>query len=382
VIREKGVQGGSCTTSTNLTFLKCDHFCSQELAAFQVKKPAQESDCFNTFLTICVQHAFRDCGRNSTRKLKNNLFILETKSNPAIPLLRKAVGCCASAPLPVINTNMKHKTFLTLIFSTVFFLSSREQEKNAGIPKRAIICLTYDDGLETQLSTVIPQLDSAGFTATFFLNSIQGSSQSDVIGQTPEAVLGWTKAAKKGHELANHTLFHPCPEKLGWQKSIAIETYTVDKIIAEIRTENSILALLDPNRKERSFAFPCNNFLIGDTDYIAILKKQGLVKYARAGGDSTSIISNFKDLNPMKVPSWHVWTGTTLEELISFAKKVKNAGGMGVLQLHGVGGQVFQISSETHRAFLAYLKAHPDEYWVTTFSNAMDFVTKRKLGSR
>src|SRR6195952_1059962 len=168
---------------------------------------------------------------------------------------------------------MRHKTALTVILTTTFFLSSLEQTKRVDSLKRAIICLTYDDGLETQLSTVIPQLDSLGFKATFFLNSIQGSSPSDVIGQTPEAVLGWTKAAKNGHELANHTLFHACPEKLGWQKSISIETYTVDKIITEIKTENFILALLDPNRKERSFAFPCNNFLIGDTDYTTIIKR-------------------------------------------------------------------------------------------------------------
>lgn len=266
---------------------------------------------------------------------------------------------------------MKYKIGLTVILITAFLLPALAQTK------KTIICLTYDDGLETQLSTVIPQLDSVGLKATFFLNSIQGSSQSDVIGQTPEAVLGWTTAAKNGHELANHTLFHACPETKGWQKEFAIERYSVDRIIIEIKTENAILALLDPNRKERSFAFPCNNSLIGDTDYTTIIKKQRLVKYARTGGDSTSIITDFKNLNPMKVPSWHIWTGTTLSELIAFAEKAKNAGGMGVYQFHGVGGQIFQISRQTHKAFLEYLKTHQDDYWVTTFSEAMDFVTKQ-----
>lgn len=79
----------------------------------------------------------------------------------------------------------------------------------------------------------------------------------------------------------------------------------------------------------------------------------------------------------MQVPSWHVWTGTTLEELITFAEKVKKAGGMGVYQFHGVGGQLFKISSETHRLFLNYLKSHQEEYWITTFSEAMEFVTKK-----
>ena len=266
---------------------------------------------------------------------------------------------------------------MTAILITAFSLSSIAQASRGKVSKKAIICLTYDDGLETQLSTVIPQLDAAGFKATFFLNSIQGSSPSDIIGQTPEAVLGWTGAAKNGHELANHTLFHPCPEKLGWAKTVAIDNYTVDKIITEIRTQNTILSLLDPKRKARSFAFPCNNVLIRDTDYSKAIKDQRLITFGRAGGDSNSIITDFKHLNTMQVPSWHVWTGTTLQQLIAFAEKVKKAGGMGVYQFHGVGGQIFQISRETHSAFLDYLKAHQDDYWVTTFSNAMEFVTKQ-----
>jgi peptidoglycan/xylan/chitin deacetylase (PgdA/CDA1 family) len=243
-------------------------------------------------------------------------------------------------------------------------------------PNRAIICLTYDDGLETQLSTVIPQLDSAGFKATFFLNSIHGSSQSEMIGQTPEAVLGWTNAAKNGHELGNHTVFHPCPEKVGWAKALAIDGYTMDKIIQEIITQNSFLSLLDPKRKTRSFAFPCNNVLVAGIDYSKIIKEKGLVKFARAGGDSNSVITNPRSLNTMQVPSWHVWTGTTLQELVAFAEKVKKAGGMGIYQFHGVGGQIFKISRETHKAFLEYLKMHHQDYWVTTFSEAMEFVTK------
>jgi peptidoglycan/xylan/chitin deacetylase (PgdA/CDA1 family) len=272
---------------------------------------------------------------------------------------------------------MSYKTGLTVILATVFFLSSMAQTKKPNSPKRAIICLTYDDGLATQLSTVIPQLDSAGLKATFFLNSIQGSSQSNVIGQTPEAVLGWSSAARNGHELANHTLFHACPEKLGWDKAVSIENYTIDKIIKEIETENTILSLLDPQRKTRSFAFPCNNVFIAGTDYSKIIKDKGFVTFGRTGGDSNSIITDFKHLNTMQVPSWHVWTGTTLNELIAFAEKTKKAGGMGVYQFHGVGGQIFEISSEAHKAFLQYLKTHQGEYWVTTFSEAMEFITKQ-----
>jgi sialate O-acetylesterase len=68
---------------------------------------------------------------------------------------------------------------VTVAFAvTIFFSSTLAQTKKIHNPKRAIICLTYDDGLETQLTIALPQLDSMGFKATFFLPSIQGSSQS------------------------------------------------------------------------------------------------------------------------------------------------------------------------------------------------------------
>ncbi len=266
-----------------------------------------------------------------------------------------------------------YKLLLTTILLPFVILHTSAQ--NVHNTKKAIICLTYDDGLQSHLNTVIPQLDSLGLKATFFLNSIQGSSEE--IGEASPATTGWTNAAIRGHELANHTLFHACPEKLGWQKAFAIETYTVDKIITEIKTENVILSLLDPKRKERAFAFPCNNFLVNDTDYTTIIKKQGLVKYGRAGGDRNSFVSNFKTINIMKMPSWMVEENSSVAELIAFAEKVKKVGGIGIYQIHGVGAEFFRISKETHKSFLDYLKIHQDEYWVTTFSEAMDFITSK-----
>lgn len=274
---------------------------------------------------------------------------------------------------------MRYQSTCTTILIFGILFSSIAQTNRAADFRKAIICLTYDDGLETQLSTAIPQLDAVGMKATFFLNSIQGSSRSAEIGHTAEDVLAWTNAAKNGHELGNHTLFHACPESVGWDKSISVETYSIDKLITEIKTQNTILALLDPQRKERAFAFPCNNYLVKGVDYTPLIKKQGLVKYARLGADSNSIITDFKRLNTMKVPSWHVWTGTSLNELIAFAEKVKKGGGMGVYVFHGIGGQIFQISAETHRAFLEYLKRHEESYRVVTFSEAMEYVTKQRV---
>jgi peptidoglycan/xylan/chitin deacetylase (PgdA/CDA1 family) len=62
--------------------------------------------------------------------------------------------------------------------------------------KRAAIVLTYDDAMPSQLAVAIPQLDAAGLKGTFFL---------DADSLTPAEILRWRGAARRGHELGNHS---------------------------------------------------------------------------------------------------------------------------------------------------------------------------------
>src|SRR5690242_15235679 len=103
---------------------------------------------------------------------------------------------------------MRVKIFSSVLL-TFIFVSTFGQITKSKHSRQAIICLTYDDGLLSHLNTVLPQLDSIGLKGTFFLNSIQGSSEA--IGEASPATSGWTQAALHGHELANHTLLHACP---------------------------------------------------------------------------------------------------------------------------------------------------------------------------
>ena len=235
---------------------------------------------------------------------------------------------------------------------------------------QAIICLTYDDGLDSHLKNVIPQLNSFGLKGTFFLNAIRGSSE--VLGQASAAVQGWKRAALGGHELGNHTLFHPCSEKLGWQNDLAIENYTLEDILNEIRITDALLDIIDNKQELRAFAYPCNNVFVDGKDYSVSLRNEKLVRYARIGGDRNSIIKNVNVVDLMHVPSWMVEEGTNLNDLIKFAERAKEVNGMAVFQFHSIDGQLFSISSETHRKFLEYLKKNEQDYDVKTFSAALD----------
>ncbi|AYL94158.1 polysaccharide deacetylase family protein [Mucilaginibacter celer] len=236
--------------------------------------------------------------------------------------------------------------------------------------KKAIIVLTYDDGINSQLNIAIPQLDSAHLTGTFFLTG----------GMSETSIARWRETAKKGYELANHTLYHPClltTVKANPANNSA--AYTPYMMLREINQMNTLLYALDGKTGTRTYAYPCTEEEVGGVNYVDTLRKAGLAKYARIGGGPDAVITDFKNLDPLRVPSFAV-TGNpvTGEALIAFVKKVQQSGGMGVFMFHGVGGDYLITPADAHRQLLAYLKAHRDEIEVTTFMKAMDEVVAAK----
>jgi peptidoglycan/xylan/chitin deacetylase (PgdA/CDA1 family) len=252
---------------------------------------------------------------------------------------------------------MKRLILCFLLFST---LSQAQQKINWPHHKKAVIVLTYDDALNSQLDVAIPQLDSAHLTGTFFL---LGDLNSKTIPK-------WRIVAKKGYELANHTIYHPCSGKN--DNPTASESYTVFTIIREIGTMNDLLFAVD-GQTTRTYAYPCTETSVGGKSYVDSLRKSGLIKYARIGGDKEAVITDFKNLDPLLVPSYGLEQNTTGDKLIAFVKSVEEKGGLGIFMFHGVGGDYITTSAAAHRELLAYLKNQKD-VWVATFQQAMDYV--------
>ncbi|MEP7323253.1 MAG: polysaccharide deacetylase family protein [Saprospiraceae bacterium] len=263
--------------------------------------------------------------------------------------------------------------YIGMIILLIPTLCSMGQSLNKSIlfpgNKKAAICLTYDDGMYSHLSYAIPQLDQAGFKGTFFINSANGQNN----------VAGWMHAAKEGHELGNHSIFHPCPAGMGWPKELETDGYTVEKILNEVKVTDGILRLLDPVKSYRTYGYPCNNVFVGGKSYIEPLKKSKLVKYARGGGpQDKAIVLDYQHLDLMHVPSYIVTEDSEADKLIAVAEKVKLSGGLLVFQFHGVGGQWIKVSNETHIAFLNYLKANEKDIWVAPFKEVIQFIDKNR----
>jgi len=231
--------------------------------------------------------------------------------------------------------------------------------------KKALIILTYDDALNSQLDNALPELDKAGLKATFFLNQFRSVDQID----------RWKKASENGHELANHSVFHPCQSHVyPADPRYQAENYTVSTMIREISVMNQLLYAID-HKAKHTYAYPCGVVIAGSKSYVDSLSKCGFVTYARTVG-SNPIIKDLNKLDPFQVPCQAYNAPPDGLELISFIKQVVDEKAMAVLIFHGVRGDYLQVSNVAHRQMLEYLKSNSKDIWVTTFEKGMEFDMK------
>jgi len=162
---------------------------------------------------------------------------------------------------------MKKRVAFAIAICLLAF-NSNAQTPTIWNGKSCAVVLTYDDGLNIDLTRVIPALDSVGLKGTFYI--------SDYFDGLKDQIFKWRNAAAEGHELGNHTVWHPCeggrPGREFVTPDVDLNNYTVSRMVKEIRTMNNILEAIDGNRG-RTFAYPCGDMKIHDTAYLDGMKK-------------------------------------------------------------------------------------------------------------
>ncbi|BAU53566.1 polysaccharide deacetylase family protein [Mucilaginibacter gotjawali] len=252
---------------------------------------------------------------------------------------------------------------LIIIFLTFTGLAQAQPQIKWPDHKKAVIILTYDDGLYSQLNIAIPQLDSAHLKGTFFLSG----------DLNYETIPRWRKASRKGHELGNHSIYHPCMSAN--DNPVASDHYTPAMILEEIGVMNNFLFAVD-GKSSHTYAYPCTETTVGGKNYVDSLRRSGLIKYARVGGDKDAIITDFKNLDPLLVPSYGLEDNTTADQLITYVKTVQKKGGMGILMFHGIGGDYITTPALSHKKLINYLAKNKKDIWVATFQQVMEYISK------
>ena len=253
------------------------------------------------------------------------------------------------------------------IFSSAIFLAifSFSQDSLHGqdliFPNgaKSAICLTYDDGLPSHVNTVGPALNKYGLKGTFFI-TVNSTSLREEMGK-------WRGLATDGHELANHSVYHPCRNSLpgmDWVRDFYdLDHYTVDQVLAEIQVANGYLQALD-GKKARTYAYPCAHLFAGGVSF-----KDSIAHVATAARGVHDMLVPIKEIDLLNVASYAP-NGASGKDLIAYVQTVIEQKTLGTFCFHGVGAEYLSVSKEAHEELLQWLAQHKGEVWVTTFGEA------------
>ena len=238
---------------------------------------------------------------------------------------------------------------------------------------KAAVVLTYDDAMAGQLDRVIPTLDSLNLKGSFYLTAAFPGFR--------DRVEDWRSAARRGHELGNHTVYHPCDASKPGRDWVAenndLSKYTTAEILQEIDVTNSLLQALD-GQTERTFAYTCGDTATGDGSFKDSLAVRFTAARGTEPGLDTPATADLYDLHT------YVASNNTAEEMIAWVEEAKRQHALVTILFHGVGGgHNINVSNEAHRKLIEYLYRDQDEVWVTTLREmaehlrAQRAVTKR-----
>jgi sialate O-acetylesterase len=260
------------------------------------------------------------------------------------------------------------KKYAIIFIVTFITFNSFAQDETLWHKKKCAVVLTYDDAINQHLDNAIPILDSLKLKATFYVTAFSKSLQT--------RLNEWRKLSKNGHELGNHTLFHPCigGKEREWVKpEYDMNNYTLQRMIDETRMTNIFLQALDGKTK-RTFAFTCGDMKIGDSSFINQMKNDFVA--ARAVRNEMHTIDKIDLYNV----DCYMVNNNTAEEMIGWVKKAVETNSLLVILFHGVGGgNGLNVSLPNHRKFLFYLKQNEKDIWITPMIEVAEYIKKHEL---
>jgi sialate O-acetylesterase len=262
---------------------------------------------------------------------------------------------------------MKCTIAVFIFFATLVSFTNAQTAKTWN-GKQSAVALTYDDAIDIDIDNVAPALDSLGLKGTFY-----------IIGSSPavnKRINAWRSIAAHGHELGNHTSFHPCDGQLPGRSFVKpdndLSKYTLSRMTAETRFTNTLLSSID-GKTERTFAFPCGDKKIGNDYYYDAVKQDFVAARGVHGGLQTIDSVDLADINCYSI------NGQNAEYMISLVKKAKETHTLLVFLFHGVGGgHNLNVDLGEHSKLLHYLKSQEKDVWIAPMVDIAKFIRQHQ----
>ena len=240
--------------------------------------------------------------------------------------------------------------------------ASDSSSKPGVFPDGAVcaVSLTYDDSVPIHHQRVAPLLSSHGLHGTFYL-SIHNLSD-------PEE---WKKVAAHGHELGNHSLFHPCrrepPGNYSWlAEDYDLANYTPGRFRDELALANKVIDMLDGGRP-RTYGNNCTHLTIGRGDKLEPMDPILEKLFVAARGAITS--EPVDPANPVFTRLGHYnGDGKTFEQLRAEIEGARAHGAWIIYMFHGVGKGTHSlfVDDEEHRKLVEWLDQECASIWTAS----------------
>ncbi|WPJ94826.1 polysaccharide deacetylase family protein [Coraliomargarita algicola] len=228
--------------------------------------------------------------------------------------------------------------------------------------QQCAVTLSYDDALPIHHKAVAPFLAAKGVSATFYICASSGFT---------EHTDAWRQVAELGHELGNHTLFHPCRREpatnYDWLAAhYDLCDYTAQRWTDEMRVANCLLRLVD-GEAERTFGNTCCHTTIGrgprEKDLDGLIKRMFV---AGRGPRNEKIVEpstlNFPALGHFS------GDGKTMEDLQQLIEHAIQMNGWIIFMFHGIGENTHKlyIDDDEHAKLIEYLAANSARIWTAS----------------
>lgn len=231
---------------------------------------------------------------------------------------------------------MKHNRSVLLILLLIFTIYDLQAQDSVRFswPEgyRMGLSLTFDDGRSSQVDIGTPLFDKYGVKVTFLVVPISVEGRLEA----------WRKAVATGHEIGNHSIYHPCSGNFDWARTNALENYDLEKMHQELLKANTRLEEL-LNVTPEVFAYPCGQKFVGrgvnTKSYVPVVAQ--LFILGRGWLDEGPNDPGFCDMAQL---TGMEMDGKDFEEILKLIEFSKTSGKWLVLAGHDIGNEGVQTT--------------------------------------
>lgn len=234
--------------------------------------------------------------------------------------------------------------------------------------KKMALSLTFDDARLSQIDTGIPLLDKYGVKATFYISPGSMLKQSDK----------WKMAVLNGHDIGNHSVYHPCSGNFAWSRDKALEEYSLQKMRTELDSASRFInEFLGVNPV--SFAYPCGQTFIGRgagvQSYVPLIAS--MFESGRGWLNEAPNDPEFCDLSQLNGTELD---GKSFDQVLKLIETAKANGQWLVLAGHEMNEEGFQTSQlKTIEAICKYAMDPANGIWIDNVHNIAFYVERQRL---